>query len=46
MIYEAMKMKNVIAAPFDAVVVSIEVKVGDKLPKGAVLVILEPAVKK
>ncbi len=46
MIYEAMKMKNVIAAPFDAVVVSIEVKVGDKLPKGAVLVNLEPAVKK
>ena len=46
MIYEAMKMKNVIAAPFDAVIVSIEVKVGDKLPKGAVLVNLEPAVKK
>ena len=46
MIYEAMKMKNVIAAPFDAVVVSIEVKVRDKLPKGAVLVNLEPAVKK
>lgn len=46
MIYEAMKMKNVIAAPFDAVIVSIEVKVGDKLPKGAVLVNLEPAVTK
>ena len=38
MIYEAMKMKNVIAAPFDAVVQSVEVKAGDKLPKGALLV--------
>ena len=46
MVYEAMKMKNVIAAPFDAIVESIEVKVGDKLPKGAVLVNLEPARKK
>ena len=46
MIYEAMKMKNVIAAPFDAIVESIEVKVGDKLPKGVVLVNLEPARKK
>ena len=38
MIYEAMKMKNVIVSPFDAVVESIEVKAGDKLPKGALLV--------
>ena len=38
MIFEAMKMKNVIAAPFDAVVQSVEVKAGDKLPKGALLV--------
>ena len=41
MIYEAMKMKNVITAPFDATVQSVEVKAGDKLPKGALLVILK-----
>ncbi len=46
MIYEAMKMKNVIVAPFDAKVVSIEVKEGDKLPKGVVLALLEPMVRK
>ncbi len=40
MIYEAMKMKNVIVAPFDAVVESVEVQVGDKLPKGTLLVTL------
>ena len=40
MIYEAMKMKNVIVSPFDAVVESVEVKAGDKLPKGALLVVL------
>ena len=40
MIYEAMKMKNVIAAPFDAVVQSVEVKAGNKLPKGALLAVL------
>lgn len=38
MIYEAMKMKNVIVSPFDAFVESVEVKAGDKLPKGALLV--------
>lgn len=41
MIYEAMKMKNVIVSPFDAVVESVEVKAGDKLPKGALLVVLK-----
>ena len=41
MVYEAMKMKNIISAPFDSIVKSVEVKVGDKLPKGAVLVYLE-----
>lgn len=40
MIYEAMKMKNIIAAPFDATIESIEAKVGDKLPKGAMLISL------
>jgi len=46
MIYEAMKMKNIISAPFDAVVESVEVNVGDKLPKGAVLIRLQPSAKK
>ena len=41
MIYEAMKMKNVIVSPFNAVVESVEVKAGDKLPKGALLAILK-----
>ena len=34
-------MKNVIVSPFDAVVESVEVKAGDKLPKGALLAILK-----
>lgn len=38
MIYEAMKMKNRIVAPFDATVKTVAVKAGDKLPKGALLV--------
>ena len=42
MIYEAMKMKNVIAAPFDAVIESVEAGKGDTLPKGALLIRLEP----
>lgn len=42
MVYEAMKMKNIISAPFDAVVESVNVNVGDKLPKGVVLVNLRP----
>ena len=41
MVYEAMKMKNIIAAPFDAVIRSVEVTEGSKLPKGALLVVLE-----
>jgi len=40
MIYEAMKMNNRIVAPFDATVKPIEVNKGDKLPKGALLVVL------
>ncbi len=42
MVYEAMKMKNIIAAPFDAHIEEIFVKVGDKLPKGALLLKLAP----
>ncbi|MEG2849185.1 MAG: acetyl-CoA carboxylase biotin carboxyl carrier protein subunit, partial [Bacteroidales bacterium] len=40
MIYEAMKMKNVISAPFEAIIETIDVKVGDKLPEGARLILL------
>lgn len=37
MIYEAMKMMNVVASPMDGVVKEINAKVGDTLPKGALL---------
>lgn len=49
LIYEAMKMKNVISAPFDAEVEMVNVEPGDKLPKGALLILLKrekPAEKK
>lgn len=38
LIYEAMKMKNVVTAPFDGVIKRIAVKEGEKLPKGALLI--------
>jgi pyruvate carboxylase len=41
MTYEAMKMKNIISAPFDGKIKSVEVKEGDKLPKGATLIVME-----
>ena len=37
MIYEAMKMHNIVVAPVDGTVRSINVKPGDKLPKNYVL---------
>lgn len=40
-ILEAMKMKNIIVAPFDGVVKSIQVSVGDRVPKNHVLVAME-----
>ncbi len=40
-ILEAMKMKNVIVAPFDGKVKKINVKVGDKVPKHFALVEME-----
>lgn len=49
LIYEAMKMKNVISAPFDGEVEMVNVEPGDKLPKGALLILLKqekPAEKK
>jgi Acetyl/propionyl-CoA carboxylase, alpha subunit len=39
--YEAMKMHNIIVAPMDATVKKIMVSVGEKLPKGAILIVLK-----
>ncbi len=41
MIYEAMKMKNIITAPMDARIKTIHATEGEKLPKGALLIALE-----
>lgn len=41
MIYEAMKMKNVVNAPYDGKIKEINVKVGEHLPKDALLVTYE-----
>lgn len=43
MILEAMKMKNIIAAPFDCKVVKVNGHEGDQVPKNTVLVVVEPA---
>ena len=40
LIYEAMKMKNVVTAPFDGIIKRIAVKEGEKLPKGALLIVM------
>ena len=40
MVYEAMKMRNVIRAPFAGVVMQIMVKVGDKLPRGVPMIVI------
>lgn len=41
MIYEAMKMKNIITAPFDGTIKSIAAQEGTNLPKGAILMVME-----
>lgn len=41
LVYEAMKMHNVITAPFAGRVVSVEVRTGDSLPKDAVMLRIE-----
>lgn len=38
--YEAMKMQNIVSAPFNGVVERIFVSVGDKTPKGFILIYL------
>jgi len=40
--FEAMKMHNVIYAPFSGVVEQILVAVGDKLPKGVLMMVISP----
>lgn len=47
MVYEAMKMKNIVVAPFAGVIGEINVKEGEHLPKGAVLLTFKkPTTKK
>ena len=41
MVYEAMKMQNVIVAPFSGVIKSVNVSEGEKLPKGYLLAEME-----
>ena len=38
MIYEAMKMMNIVSAPMDGIIKEVNVKAGETLPKGALLV--------
>ena len=40
-VFEAMKMHNIIRAPFDGKITAIPVKAGDKLPRGAVMLTLK-----
>ncbi len=45
MIYEAMKMQNIIRAPFDGTVEQIFVKTGEKVAKGVVMMYLKSDVE-
>jgi len=42
-VLEAMKMEQVVTAPYDAGIRSVDVRVGDQVRSGAVLVTLETA---
>jgi len=42
-VLEAMKMEQVVTAPYDAGIRSVDVRVGDQVTSGAVLVTLETA---
>jgi pyruvate carboxylase len=42
-IFEAMKMYNVIRAPFDGKITTIPAKVGDKLPRGVIMLTIQQA---
>jgi Pyruvate carboxylase len=41
LLFEAMKMHTVVNAPFDATVKAVKVSVGDKVPKGELLIELK-----
>ncbi|MDR0737709.1 MAG: acetyl-CoA carboxylase biotin carboxyl carrier protein subunit [Prevotellaceae bacterium] len=43
-VFEAMKMHNIIRAPFDGKITAIPVKTGDKLPRGAIMLTIQQAV--
>jgi biotin carboxyl carrier protein len=43
-IFEAMKMHNIIRAPFDGKITAIPAKVGDKLPRNTVMLTIQQAV--
>lgn len=46
MVYQAMKMNNIVAAPMDGVIKEVNTKEGESLPKGALLVTFKKPVKK
>ena len=46
MIYEAMKMMNIVSAPMDGTIKEVNAKEGEKLPKGALLVTFKKPSKK
>ena len=43
MVYEAMKMHNVVRAPFGGVVEKITVQCGDRLQKGVLMMVIKPS---
>ena len=46
MVYQAMKMNNIVAAPMDGVIKEVNTKEGESLPKGSLLVTFKKPVKK
>ncbi|MBR6465919.1 MAG: acetyl-CoA carboxylase biotin carboxyl carrier protein subunit, partial [Bacteroidales bacterium] len=46
MIYEAMKMMNIVSAPMDGTIKEVNAKEGENLPKGALLVTFKKPAKK
>ncbi len=46
MIYEAMKMRNIVTSPMDGVIKEVNAKVGENLPKGALLLTFKKATNK
>lgn len=46
MVYQAMKMNNIVSAPMDGVIKEVNVREGESLPKGALLVTFKKPAKK